>query len=174
MTEREIYNSKLIPCELTVLNCISDLECMYGIDINGNVYSVRKRKYLLQSKNKFGYNQVYLTYFHGGGRWYKVHRLVAMQFLPNPNGYTDVNHKNGIKTDNRVENLEWCTHSFKVSGRKHDGSYLKKRILCSNGCEYDSAVRAANDTGCKTSNISMCCNGKLKQTKGLKFSFLID
>lgn len=55
----------------------------------------------------------------------KVHRLVAEAFLPNPNNHRVVNHKNGIKTDNHIDNLEWCNHSYNNQHAWDTGLKLK-------------------------------------------------
>lgn len=60
--------------------------------------------------NNHGY--LYLCLCKDGKHWYaKVHRLIAMTFLPNLQNLSDVNHKDGNKTNNQVGNLEWCSHS---------------------------------------------------------------
>lgn len=66
-----------------------------------------KGRILKPTKLKDGYNGVSFS----GKRTYKIHRLVAQAFIPNPEAKLEVNHKNGNKLDNRVENLEWSTRA---------------------------------------------------------------
>jgi hypothetical protein len=94
--------------------------------------SIRK-----QSTDTGGYKQVWLCK-DGKAKNYLVHRLVAKTFLENPENKKDINHKNGNKTDNGLDNLEWCTrsenvlHAFKndlkkpSSGSRHGMSKLKE------------------------------------------------
>lgn len=114
----EKLKSKLLP----------DYNDHYLVYSNGHIESLvnnklAKRKYpyvLKQRINKDGYLTVCLS----NKCYYKpvtVHRIVAKTFIDNPNNYPVVNHINGIKSDNRVENLEWCTSEYNTKHAKLNG-----------------------------------------------------
>jgi len=79
----------------------------YLIDVNGNIYSIRYKKYL-KWEDRYGYWSVTL-YNKKGSRKYLVHRLVAKTFIPNPLYKPYVNHIDGVRKNNNVKNLEWVT-----------------------------------------------------------------
>lgn len=98
-------------------------EGLYQVSNLGNVRTVKRGEATVMSQKEQwnGYLSVHLRN-KGVERRASVHRLVAEAFIPNPDGLRDVNHKNGIKTDNRVENLEWLSHSDNM---KHQYRVLK-------------------------------------------------
>lgn len=75
-----------------------------------NTKGVKRDGILKCATDKKGYLRCALS-LHNELRTFKVHRLVALHFIPNPKEFPQVNHKNGNKKDNRVENLEWCDNS---------------------------------------------------------------
>lgn len=122
---------------------IENFEGYYQISNMGNVRSLDRtlsngrhiKGITLKFKyDKDGYCSVNLTKSDGTRIYPRVHQLVCKAFLENPNEYKMVNHINGIRDDNRVENLEWCDNSYNqwhrchINGNSPDNSYKKKKV----------------------------------------------
>ena len=83
--------------------------------VAGNLHYVRRPHFLNITNDINGYQSVGLKISKNKDKRIKVHRLVAMAFIPNPNNYPIINHKDENKKNNRVENLEWCTNQYNVN-----------------------------------------------------------
>lgn len=95
--------------EQKTLKDIPGFEGIYAITTDGQVWSYRNNKFLKIRKSHNGYLRVQLN-VNGKPYEYRINRLVAMTYLPNPNGYEEVNHKDFNILNNSVDNLEWVSH----------------------------------------------------------------
>ena len=82
----------------------------YSVSSAGRVRNDQTKVIRRTNVNKFGYERVTLT----GNKSHLIHRLVAEAFIPNPEKLPEVNHKDGVKTNNHVDNLEWCTEEYNL------------------------------------------------------------
>lgn len=151
----------------------------YEASIYGEIFGEKKDTPLSPGISKDGYLRVVLCE-NGKPHTKKVHRLVAETFIPNPCNKPEVNHIDGNKQNNRVTNLEWCTHQENVrhafatglEKRSEKAGAPKKKIRIVETNEiFDSISECARYIGDDPSHthISSCINGKRKTHKGLHF-----
>ena len=138
----------------------------------------RKGMILKPFLNNCGYFQVYLGK-NGKQKWLKVHRLVAKAFIPNPDNLPEVNHINEFdKTDNKVENLEWCDRSYNVNygtgvqrRREKQGKKVYQYTTDNQLVKVWDSLSECVRNGYYNTCITKCCMGVYKQHKGYKWSY---
>ena len=148
----------------------------YEVSSHGQVKNVKTGKTRKLQKHNNGYMFVVLCK-NGKRKTSYVHRLVAYAFIENNDETkTQVNHKNEIKTDNRVENLEWCSQTYNLRYGTHDekvSKTLSVKVRCvETGVTYDSVKQASEETKIDGSSICRCCKGKQKTCGGYTWQYV--
>lgn len=150
---------------------IEGYEGMYQVSNLGRVKSIkfRKEKILKPGRDTYGYLHISLSK-NGERKQYLIHRLVAQAFIANPDNLSMINHKDENPSNNRVENLEWCTAKYnnnygtkiqRIAGKlskpvlqfTKDGKLVK---------EWKSTMDVERNLGYSKGNISSCCTGRYK------------
>ena len=147
----------------------------YLISENGEIWDSKKERFINQSINNLGYVLVSLS---NGIKFYvkRVHRLVAEAFIPNPNNWPEVNHKDENKTNNYYLNLEWCTREYNNNYGTHNqkiSKALSKKVYCvETGEIYDSVTLASKATGVNRTGISKVITGKRITAGGFHWKYV--
>ena len=163
-------------------------EGLYRVSDIGSVMRVKSERVLSHGVHCKGYHLVNLSK-NWVEKWYLVHRLVALAFLPNPESKEQVNHIDWVKTNNSLNNLEWNTrkenivHSIEVLGNTlQKGKFLWDHNTARGVIQYDlkwneierftSWTGASLATGVAGSSITDACRGKRKSAWGFRWKYI--
>lgn len=163
-------------------------EGLYQVSNLGNVKRIcfinnktikPKINFLSKCKDKHGYYRAYLSK-NGKRKNAQIHRLVAEAFIPNPNNYIEVNHKDENPSNNYANNLEWCNHKYNMNY----GTINKRKSLTSTKYKveqydlnnnfikkWDSVLDIQKTLKISKQCISYCCNGKTKRAGKYKWRY---
>lgn len=154
---------------------IPNYEKLYQASNLGRIRN-KKTKNILKGVDTKGYLRITISY-KNERKIISKHRLIAMTFIPNPNNYPEVNHIDGNKHNNRVDNLEWCTRQQNAIHSIINGLQKTKDV-----CQYDlqgnfikkyfNAEQAQKET--KIYHILDCCKGKRKTAGGYIWKYFVD
>ena len=153
----------------------------YQVSDTGVVKTTKTGRILTPTVSRHGYERVCLFKMDRERR-YRVHRLVAMAFIPNPDNLPQVNHIDGNKRNNHVSNLEWITNEDNMRHAKEHGlragherfcESKKKRVIATNiatgeQIAFDSILAARKAIG--TCHVQEVLNGIRQQAKGYTFT----
>lgn len=155
-------------------------EGRYQISSLGRIWSISAKKCLSTRISNKGYETVRLYTPDGKCHTESVHRLLALAFIPNPNNLPQVNHKNELKTDNRLENLEWCDAKYNMNygSRTERASVSKGKPIAQYDLSdnlittFSSIKEASEQTGVGRQNIEKVLHNRGNTAGHYKWRFL--